>query len=43
MLNGADRKGWENAKLAVIPGQSRAPTVLLLHQVSAAFKWYYYS
>lgn len=29
MLNGADREGWENAKLAIVPGQRRAPTVLL--------------
>lgn len=29
MLNGADREGWENAKLAALPGQRRAPTVLL--------------
>lgn len=28
MLNGTDRKGWENAKLAALPGQRRAPTVL---------------
>lgn len=28
MLNGADREGWENAKLARLPGHCRAPTVL---------------
>lgn len=34
MLNGTDRKGWENAELAALPGRCGAPLSPSLHQVS---------